>query len=281
MPIRTTIWLTLFFVLVVFVLGAAPVYAQLPFYTDDPAVTEPGKFHFEFFNEYDALQHQEPNLRQNTANYKFNYGLPHNLEFDIDFPALAIYREADSSSGIGDTDLGLKWNFHKNTPGSKFPALGASFYVEFPTGDEKQQLGSGLHDYWLNLCIQEPLSEKTRANFNIGYLFAGNTSTGVIGVSTTRGHVYTGGISVLHDLNARLTFGAEVYGGYDSNSNLGRKQLQGMLGAQYAIHQGMTFDLGLLGGRYVASPRIGGQVGFSVDFPDVWKRKPMEAGGIK
>lgn len=43
----------------------------------------------------------------------------------------------------------------------------------------------------------------------------------------------------------------------------------------------MTFDLGLLGGRYVASPRIGGQVGFSVDFPDVWKRKPIEVDGTE
>jgi hypothetical protein len=71
---------------------AAPLSAQLPFYTDDPAVTERGKFHFEFFNEFDALQHQYPNLRQNTTSYKLNYGLPHNLELDVDFPYLAIYR---------------------------------------------------------------------------------------------------------------------------------------------------------------------------------------------
>src|SRR5437588_11490647 len=43
------------------------LHAQLPFYTDDTGVTEPGKWHFEFFNEYDALQLQYPNLRQNTA----------------------------------------------------------------------------------------------------------------------------------------------------------------------------------------------------------------------
>ena len=30
--------------------------AQLPFYTDDPAVTAPGVLHFEFFNEFDGLQ---------------------------------------------------------------------------------------------------------------------------------------------------------------------------------------------------------------------------------
>ena len=32
------------------------LHAQLPCYIDDAAVTEPGKWHFEFFNEYDGLQ---------------------------------------------------------------------------------------------------------------------------------------------------------------------------------------------------------------------------------
>src|SRR5882672_2057224 len=87
---------------------AQPLPAQLPFYTDDPAVTERGKWHFEFFNEFDALQHpQFPNLRQNTANYKLNYGLPHNLELDLDTPYLSIFRAlgTPTSAGMGDTNL--------------------------------------------------------------------------------------------------------------------------------------------------------------------------------
>ena len=81
---------------------AAPLFAQLPFYTDDPAVTEKGKWHFEFFDEFDALQQpQYPNLRQNTANYKVNYGLPHNLELDADAPYLAIYRALQTPSATG------------------------------------------------------------------------------------------------------------------------------------------------------------------------------------
>src|SRR5260221_8640102 len=148
-----------------------PLSAQLPFYTDDPAVTERGKWHFEFFNEFDALQHpQYPNLRQNTANYKLNYGLPYNLEIDVDVPYLAIFRAVGtpSSSGGGDTNLGIKWNFHKESKTSRMPALGASFYVEFPTGDSTQQLGSGLKDYWLNLAGQKSLTSKTRLNVNLG-----------------------------------------------------------------------------------------------------------------
>ena len=248
-----------------------PLFAQLPFYTDDPAVTEKGKWHFEFFNEHDALQLQFPNLRQNTANYKLNYGLPYDLEIDVDFPYLAIFRAVGSpnASGGGDTNLGIKWEFHKEKTGSRLPAMGASFYCEFPTGDSRKQLGSGLADYWLNLIAQKSFSKSTRVNANLGYLFAGNTSTGVVGIESTRGHVYTGGVSFLHDFTDRLTLGGEAYGAFTENGNLGRSQFQMMAGGMYTIHRGFAFTFGLLGGKYVASPRIGGQIGFSVDFPDI------------
>src|SRR5258708_24315513 len=250
----------------------APLPAQLPFYTDDPAVTERGKWHFEFFNEFDALQRpQYPNLRQNTANYKLNYGLPFNLELDVDAPYLAIFRAVGTptATGGGDLNLGVKWNFHKESKGSRLPAFGVSLYIEFPTGDASQQLGSGLTDYWLNFMAQKSLSDKTKVTANVGFLFAGNTSTGVLGIENTRGHVYTGGLSLLHDFNSRLTLGGEVYGGFADNGGLARSQLQLLVGGQYAIRNGFAFCFGLLGGKYIASPRIGGQIGFSVDFPDI------------
>ncbi len=258
---------------------AAPLVAQLPFYTDDPAVTERGKWHFEFFNEFDALQHQYPNVRQNTANYRLNYGLPHSLELDVDAPYLAIFRVlgTQTSAGPGDTNLGVKWNFHKEVQGSRAPALTASLYIEFPTGDAHHQLGSGLTDYWLTFIAGKTLSDKTRINTNIGYVFAGNTSTGALGIENTRGHVYTGGLSVIHDVSTRLTLGVETYGGFTNNGNLGRSQLQALIGGQFAIRNGMTLDFGLLGGKYIASPRIGGQIGFSLDFPDILRPSPRRS----
>ncbi|HTR36219.1 MAG TPA: transporter [Bryobacteraceae bacterium] len=257
--------------------------AQLPFYTDDPAVTDAGKWHFEFFNELDALQHpQYPNLRQNTANYKLNYGLPYHLELDLDAPYLAILRAVGTpnSTGVGDTDMGIKWEFHQESKTSHLPALGASLYIEFPTGDSHNQLGSGLTDYWLNLIAQKSITDKTRANVNLGYLFAGNTSTGVIGIQQARGHVYTGGISLLHDFTPRLTLGAEIYGGYTDNIGLGRRQFQVLAGGTYEIRHGFALSLGLLGGKYEASPRIGAQIGFAVDFPDVIRPSEPPAASI-
>lgn len=251
---------------------AGSLLAQMPFYTDNPDVTARGTLHFEFFNELDGLQSsQYPDLRQNTANNKLNFGLPHSLELDIDAPVLSIYRAAGSqtSSGMGDTDVGVKWNFRKASGPLRGPALGTSMYIEFPTGDTRQELGSGLTDYWLNLMAQEPFTARTRLNGNLGFLFAGNTSTGVLGLQTTRGHVFTGGLSLLHDFSPRLTLGTEAYGGVADNSGLGKDQLQGLLGGQYELRNGLSVTFALLGGSHVGSPRIGGQLGFEVDFPAV------------
>lgn len=261
-------------------LSATPLLAQMPFYTDNADVTDRGTLHFEFFNEYDGLQSaQYPNLRQNTFNAKVNYGLPHGLELDFDMPYLFIDRAtgSESSNGGGDADMGVKWNFRKQAHPMSIPALSASFYVEFPTGDASQQLGSGLTDYWLNSILQESFSDKTRLNFNFGFLFAGNTSTGVIGIQTTRGHVYTGGLSVQHDFNPRLTLGTELYGAVADKNGLGKNQLQALAGGAYALNNRMSFTFALLGGAHIASPIIGGQVGYEIDFPLRRASSPSQA----
>src|SRR5260370_24161696 len=112
---------------------------------------------------------------------------------------------------MGVMNAGVKWNFRKESQESRLPALSDSLYIEFPTGDANRQLGSGLTDYWLNFMGQKSLSPKTRINGNAGFLFAGNTSTGVVGIQSTRGHVYTGGLSLLHGINTPLTVGGEIY----------------------------------------------------------------------
>ena len=246
--------------------------AQQPFLTDDAAVTDKGVVHVEVFNELDRLQVlQFPNLRQNTLNFKVNYGLPHGLEIDFDVPVLGIFRAPGgplgNSKGIGDTNLGLKWNFLPGSEKTRAPALAVTFYVELPTGDVSKELGSGLRDYALNFIAQKHWSDKTRITCNTGLVFSGNTSTGVIGIQNTRGRVWTGGVSVLHDFHPRWTFGAEVYGGYTSNDGLAKSQLQAMVGGKFTIREGMTFDFGVAGGKFVASPRIGGLVGVSMDLP--------------
>jgi hypothetical protein len=272
----TSIWFSslcpgaLLFLLLLF--GAAPLHAQMPFYTDDTSVTPIKTVHVEIFDEYDGLQSSQfPDERQNTANFKINFSPISGLEIDLDAPYLTIQRAPGtmSSSGVGDTNLGAKWSFRQAIPDSLRPTFAVSFYVELPTGDASQELGSGLTDYWLNFIAQKPLSDTTRINLNLGLLFAGNTSTGAVGIQTRRGQVYTGGLSLLHDISSRFTLGGELYGGVSDGAGQDKTQLQAMFGAQYTIRDGFTLCLGILGGKYGATPQIGGQLGIAVDFPNV------------
>jgi hypothetical protein len=255
-------------------LTANPACAQMPFYTDDPSLTPVKTLHIETFDEYDGLQSSQfPDERQNTANFKINFSPLKRLELDLDFPYLTIQRAAgsESSRGIGDTNLGAKWNFGPADPQPLNVDYAVSFYVELPTGNAPRGLGSGLTDYWLNGVIQKPLSEATRINWNLGILFAGNTSTGAVGIQTRRGQVYTGGMSVLHDVTSRITVGAELYGGVSDGAGQDKTQLQAMFGGDYAVNDRLSLSFGVLGGKYGATPRIGGQIGIALDL-----KKPSE-----
>ena|SRR5437868_8105726 len=75
------------------------------------------------------------------------------------------------------------------------------------------------------------------------------------------------------DFTPRLTLGIEAYGGIADKGVLGRSQLQFMVGGEHAVRNGLAFTFGLMGGEYVASPRIGGQIGFSLDFPGFLRRR--------
>ncbi len=243
------------------VLIAVPLAAQQPFYNDDAGTTSKGVLHFEFFNEFDALQHDlYPSIPQNTASMKLNYGLTDTVELDLDNPYLAIIRsklnEPRNFNGVGDTNMGVKWNFHKESPDSRLPALSTSFYCGFPTGDTSRQLGSGLIDYWLNGIVQKSISERTKITGNLGILFAGNTSTGLIGIQTG-GRVYTFGASVVRKFTERLSLGVEFTAAHTTNLGLSKSQLQFLGGGSYELRKGVGLDFGVLGGRYVASPIVG------------------------
>ncbi len=134
-------------------LSSVAVRAQQPFNTDDADVTDKGKFHFEFSNQYDVLQRSlHPTLRQNTANLELDYGLFKGVEIGVDGPLLAISQSRAVSAktlvGVGDINLHLKYNFYREREHSRLPAMTLNFNVELPTGDKTRQLGSGLADYY-------------------------------------------------------------------------------------------------------------------------------------
>jgi len=264
MPIFRKSMLALLFVVV-----ASTARGQQPFVTDDADTTPKGHFHFEFSNEVDWLQHDSfPSLKQNTADFELDYGLFDRLEIGVESPLLTIWNAPGNNprtvSGPGDTNLSLKYNFLKERENSRAPALAIAFNLELPTGDTKRQLGSGLADFYMNGILQKSLTRKTRLRLNGGILFSGNETTGVVGIKT-RGTVFTGGASIVKQLTPKLQLGMELTGALAGNQGLGKGQLQTLFGGNVQIKNNVSFDFGVVGGKYAASPRAGIQLGISID----------------
>jgi hypothetical protein len=248
----------------------ATAAAQQPFVTDNTDTTPKRHFHFEFSNEFDLLQRSSfPSTKQNTADFELDYGLFDNVEIGIESPLLTIFNAPGSiprtPSGVGDTNLSLKYNFLKERERSRRPAMAIGFNLELPTGDTKRQLGSGLADFFVNGILQKSVTKKTTLRLNGGILFSGNTTTGVIGIKT-RGTVFTGGGSVVRQFSPKLQLGVELTGALQKNFLLGKGQLQTLVGGNYQFRKDASFDFGLVGGKFAASPRLGMQLGISVDF---------------
>ncbi len=251
-------------------LVSAAVQGQQPFVTDDADVTPKGRFHFEFGNEFDLLQRSSfPSLKQNTADFELDYGLFEGVEIGVAAPLLTIFNASGTAprtiTGIGDTNISIKYNFLRERENSRLPAMTVAFNLELPTGDTERQLGSGLADFYFNGILQQSLTRNTKLRLNAGVLFSGNETTGVIGLKS-RGTVFTSGGSVVKQFTPKLQLGVELTGAFTRHSQLGKGHLQTLIGGNYLLKDNFSFDFGILGGKYAASPLAGVQVGISVDF---------------
>ena len=210
-----------------------------------------------------------PHSQQNTFNMRATYGVGREIELNVDAPLLAIVNAPDASNafGVGDTNIGVKYHWRDEGRGYRHPSLAVAAYVEIPTGSATSGLGSGLTDVWVYGIAQRTVRPGLIVRANLGYLFAGNTSTGVEGIDTSRGHIVTVGASVTRAVNAKLRLGGELTAAATSNLDLDRGQLQVLLGGNVQVRKNLSIDIGLIACHFAASPRFGIQVGASRDFP--------------
>jgi len=244
-------------------------HGQQPFYTDDADVTEYKHFHIQFNNEFDVLQRFDyPSLTQNTSVLEVGYGLAKNLEVSVNGPLIGISNSRIITPrhvvGLGDIELQVKFNPIKEKEGSRMPALAATFAIEFPTGNTNKGLGSGLADYFVNGIIQKSVTKKTTLRLNGGILFAGNDTTGEIGIKT-RGTAFVGGASVVRQFTPKLDLGIEVTGALTKTLHLDEGQVQTQIGGNYQLFKKMSLDFGIIAGKFNTT-RLGVQLGCQIDF---------------
>jgi hypothetical protein len=140
-----------------------------------------------------------------------------------------------------------------------------AYAVEVPTGDSGTQLGSGVFDYRLIAIAQKTLSPRVTLRVNQGLLFSGNTLTGVVGLRA-QGVVYLAGVSLVRRFTPRLSLGVEVTGARAPGGRADRAALQEQFGGKYQTTERLSVDFGMVFGQLGESPRVGLQVGLSIDF---------------
>ena len=264
MPRYRRIWLLL-------CLAAPPIAAQQPFYTDDADVTPARRVHLELSNQYSFLQTSAfPNQRQNALVYQLNYGIRDGLEVSVDSPLVAIINARNTVSpripfGAGDTNVAMKWNFRRETDGSRWPALTVAYAVELPTGDTDTQLGSGLTDHRLIAIAQKTLTSATKLRINQGVLFSGNTLTGAVGLRA-RGTVYINGASLIRQFTPRFAAGIEANGAWAVSGSDAKAALQQQAAGKLQVRDNLSIDFGVAVGQFGESPRVSLQLGLSLDF---------------
>lgn len=211
-----------------------------PFQTDDP---EPVPYrHFEMY----AFGLSNSSTASGTAlafpSYEMNYGVVPNVQLHLVVPVVASFPpNGDAVNyGIGDTELGVKVRFVKET--KLLPEVGIFPFVELPSGSEAKGLGVGATWYRLPLWIQKSWGPWTS--------YGGGGET-LVPVEGSRNFPFAG-LLVQRQVNKKLILGSELFGHGSTAADAGSSTLLDV-GGVYEFKEGL--DLLFAGGHSIAGQR--------------------------
>jgi hypothetical protein len=173
------------------------VFAGPPFRTDDPEPVELGHLELYLFSEGQRV----PGDRSGFGPaLELNYGILPDTQFHIVVQyAYDQPHGAPSHSGLGDTELGIKYRFLHET--DTLPQVGLFPLVEILTGRADKGLGAGQTQVYLPVWVQKSWGPWTTYG---GYGWWRNPGLG------NRNWSYFGWL-VQRDLDKHLTLGVEAF----------------------------------------------------------------------
>jgi hypothetical protein len=145
------------FVALFFLVVQGTALAGPPFRTDDPM---PIRFrHGEFYLFSTAVVDRSGFGGIGPA-IEFNYGALPNVHLHIVMPmAFSIPKNGPPKTGYGDTELGIKYRFVKQS--DYLPDIATFPIFELPTGNAAKGLGSGKLQTYLPLWLQKDIGNWT------------------------------------------------------------------------------------------------------------------------
>ncbi len=214
-----------------FLAFSTTAFAGPPFLCDDPEPVEYRHWEAYLFGTVDrttrGTQTQGPAV-------EVNYGAAPDLQAHVIFPWAATFPDdGRSASGIGDSEIGLKYRFVHET--DRVPQIGLFPMLEVPTGDADRGLGVGR--VWARLPVWAQKSWGAWTTYGGGGL-AVNTGPG------QRNYPFAGWL-LQSDLGGGLVLGGELYA-QGKTQDGGQATLFANLGGYYNFseHFSLLFSVG-------------------------------------
>jgi hypothetical protein len=207
-PTRAAFRISSLAILLLLVFACSKLHAQAgpPFQTDDPTPVDLHHYEFYVFSQFDGTPVEAD---PTGPAFEFNWGAVPNVQLHAILPfgaAIPSNNPTYSPSGTGpsafgltDMELGVKYNFIKQTPHR--PAIGSFTMFEFPTGSYTKGLGVGKVWYKLPLWAEKELGS---------WSLVGGMGYTVVPQTGYRNYLY-GGYLMKKTVNERLELSAEVF----------------------------------------------------------------------
>jgi hypothetical protein len=229
--------------------ASATAHAGPPFQTDDP---DPVAFrHFEMyaFELSDGTGKNAGGTALEVPAYEVNYGVVPNVQLHLVLPMTASFAPTGGPTnfGIGDTELGAKIRFVKET--KRIPEVGIFPFFELPSGNADKGLGVGATWYRMPLWLQKSWGPEDRQWTSYGG--GGEVVNSAAGYANGYKDTPFSGLLVQRQLSKKLTLGTELFGhgaeGPAATSTRASTMLD--LGGIYEFKPG--FDLLFAAGRSI------------------------------
>jgi hypothetical protein len=213
---------------------ATRTLAGPPFLTDDP---EPVDYqHWEAY-AFTLGDHSHGSYSVEGPAIEMNYGVLPDTQLHLIVPMTTVGGGGvPTASGLGDTELGIKFRFVHETNG--WPQIGIFPFAELPTGSPRRGLGNGRTWFQLPLWLQKSWGPWTSYGGGGAML---NSAPG------QRDRPY-GGWLVQRDFSKHLTLGGECFAqGRDMDNDKGFAALN--FGGSYNVNE--HFSLLFSGGHNI------------------------------
>jgi hypothetical protein len=222
---------------------SATALAGPPFQTDDP---DPVAFrHFEMYAFTLSDGTTSGGTTLSAPAYEVNYGVVPSVQLHLVVPLTAVFIPdgGPTNYGIGDTELGVKLRFIKESKHT--PQIGIFPFFEFPSGNADRGLGVGKTWYRMPLWLQKSWGPEERQ-----WTTYGGGGEAIVPQDGYKNWPFAGWL-VQRQLNKKITLGVELFGhgaeGEAATSTRASTMLD--LGGIYEFKDG--FDLLFAAGRSV------------------------------